>query len=234
MSKIKMKYKTAVMRDADKRIVEDKRRPYIVERRIYNLDELVKFALDNNYIEGAKYELAKGIVKGAIEAERALVLAGNAVSVDGWVKYEPRLKGSVDATKRVLTKDNALAMGISALKEMKLTLDAFAWQCVDEDLKPVPAPTFTKVTAPGHEDDADWANKVGRDGKIVILGTGFTDDLVPVFKTGDTPETFNVTARTATSITGQIAGGLEAGTLSFELQKADGDVIGTAAVEVVE
>ena len=43
-----------------------------------------------------------------------------------------------------------------------------------------------------------------------------------------------MTARTATSITGQIAGGLEAGTLSFELQKADGDVIGTATVEVVE
>ena len=96
-------------------------------------------------------------------------------------------------------------------------------------------PTFTKVTAPGHEDDAMWANKVARDGKIVVIGAGFTDDLVAVFKTGDTPETFNVTARTATSITGQIAGGLEVGSgLAFELQKADGTVLATAAIEVVE
>ena len=149
MSKVKLQYKTAVMRNpATKEVYTDKRSVRIVNMRIYNLDELVRFALDNNYIEGAKYELAKGIVKGAIEAERALVLAGNSVSIDGWVKYEPRLKGSVDAEKRVLTaKDNSLAMGISALKEMKLSLDMFAWQCADEDLKPTPTPTAPRVDA---------------------------------------------------------------------------------------
>ena len=142
MSKVKLQYKTAVMKDsATKQVIPDKRRPYIANLRIYNLDELVKFALDNNYIEGAKYELAKGIVKGAIEAERALILAGNAVSIDNWVKYEPRLKGSVSADKRTLTKDNGLVVGISALKELKLPLDTFSWQCVDPDLDPDPEPT---------------------------------------------------------------------------------------------
>ena len=98
-----------------------------------------------------------------------------------------------------------------------------------------PGPTFTKVTAPGHEDDPEWANKVSRDGQIVILGTGFTDAVTAEFSTDGTPETFNVTARTSTSITGQIAGGLEAGgTLVMELKDGAGDVIDTAAVDVVE
>ena len=96
-------------------------------------------------------------------------------------------------------------------------------------------PTFTKVTAPGHEDDPDWVNKVSRDGQIVILGTGFTDAVTAEFSTDGTPETFNVTARTSTSITGQIAGGLEAGgTLVMEMKDGAGDVIDTASVEVVE
>ena len=95
-------------------------------------------------------------------------------------------------------------------------------------------PVFTKVTAPGHEDDPEWANKVSRDGQIVILGTGFTDAVTAEFSTDGTPETFNVTARTSTSITGQIAGGLEAGgTLVMEL-KDDDNVIDTASIDVVE
>ena len=98
-----------------------------------------------------------------------------------------------------------------------------------------PGPTFAKVTAPGHEDDPDWVNKVSRDGKIVVLGTGFTDAVTAEFSTDGTPETFNVTARTSTSITGQIAGRLEAGgTLVMELKDGAGDVIDTAAVDVVE
>ena len=166
MGKVKLQYKTAAMRDAAKQIIPDRRRPYIVNLRIYNIDELVRFALDNNYIEGAKYELAKGIVKGAIEAERALITAGNAVSIDSWVKYEPRLKHSVDATKRALTKDNALVIGISALKEMKLALDTFSWQCVDEDMPdgkdddtPTPPvttpPELMKVYSFQHESDTE-------------------------------------------------------------------------------
>ena len=57
-----------------------KRTPRLANVKSYNLDGLVRFALDNNYIEGAKYELAKGIVKGVIEAQRELVRMGNAVS----------------------------------------------------------------------------------------------------------------------------------------------------------
>ena len=151
--------------------------------RIYNVDELVKFALDNNYIEGAKYELAKGIVKGAIEAERALIAAGNAVSIDGWVKYEPRLKGSVAADRRTLTKDNALIVGISALKELKLPLDTFSWQCVDEDMPdgkdggdtPEPAPTpgeptLTEAWTLEHTDPSDKDKAYG-DADLEVIGT---------------------------------------------------------------
>ena len=151
MGKTKLQYRTQPCRDlATGGASATKRTPRIVNLRTYNTDELVKFALDNNYIEGAKYELAKGIAKGLIEAERALVKAGNAVSIEGWVRYEPRLKGTVDAEKRMLTAKNRLAMGINALKELKLTLDTFSWQCVDADMSdaaggdtPEPEPTPT-------------------------------------------------------------------------------------------
>ena len=174
MAKIKLQYKTAEMvNPSTKEVYADRRRPYVTGLRIYNTDELVKFALDNNYVEGAKYELAKGIAKGLIEAERALLLAGNAVSIDGWVKYEPSLKGSVAADKRQLTKDNSLAVTIRALKELKMPLDTFSWQLVDEGFKPTPEPTgitLTGVHAPGieppmiHLESGVWFDGTGLDG----------------------------------------------------------------------
>ena len=129
-----------------------KRTPRLANVKSYNLDGLVRFALDNNYIEGAKYELAKGIVKGVIEAQRELVRMGNAVSIDGWVKYEPRLRGSVDAIKRQITADNHIIVGVTALKEMKLAIGDFSFTCIDEKEELVP-PYITSVTCAGHEDD---------------------------------------------------------------------------------
>ena len=91
------------------------------------------------------------------------------------------------------------------------------------------------ASGPYHEDDAEWVNKVGRDGRVSIVGTNLTADLVAKFTADGNPETFNVTARTATSITGQIAGGLEAGgTLVMELKDGAGDVVDTASIDVVE
>ena len=169
MGKVKMQYRTAPMvNPATKQHYTDKRSVHIVNLRNYNIDELVKFALDNNYIEGAKYELAKGILKGAVEAERALVLAGNAVSIDGWVKYEPRLKGSVSADKRVLTKENSLVIGINALKEMKLTLDTFSWQLTDEGFKPTPDPDPEPVGIPSITN----AKSTGYADRTVNIGGG--------------------------------------------------------------
>ncbi len=173
MAKIKLQYKTAEMvNPSTKEVYADRRRPYVTGLRIYNIDELVRFSLDNNYIEGAKYELAKGIAKGLIEAERALLLAGNAVAIDGWVKYEPSLKGSVSADKRQLTKDNSLAVTIRALKELKMPLDTFSWQLADEGFKPTPDPDLelTGVHAPGIEspmirvESSVWFDGTGLDG----------------------------------------------------------------------
>ncbi len=162
MGKVKMQYKTTVVRNpATKEIVADRRSPRIVGLRIYNEDELVKFSLDNNYIEGAKYELAKGIVKGVVEAERALILAGNAVRIDGWMKYVPILRGSVDAEKRTLTKDNKLILRIKPLKAMKLALDSFSWQCVDGEAD-TPTGPVPKITGAGTRgDDPGEVNVAG-------------------------------------------------------------------------
>ena len=96
-------------------------------------------------------------------------------------------------------------------------------------------PTFTKVTEQGHEDDAEWVNKVGRDGRVSIVGTNLTADLVAKFTADGNEETFNVAEVTDTLIKGQIAGGLEYPCdLTFSLEKPDGDVVGATSVEVVD
>ena len=168
MAKVKLQYKTGDMvNPATKQKYTDRRSVHIVNLRIYNIDELVKFALDNNYVEGAKYELAKGIAKGLIEAERALLLAGNAVSIDGWVKYEPSLKGSVAADKRQLTKDNSLAVTIRALKELKMPLDTFSWQLADEGFKP-----------DGDDDEGGDTPEPAPEPATVVLRTAVTEGMM--------------------------------------------------------
>ena len=153
--KADMQFKTQPIRDLKTGLVDTKKRKArLANVKSYNLDALVEFSLDNNYIEGAKYELAKGIVKGVIEAERALVKMGNAVSIDGWVKLEPRLKGSVDAKKRQITSDNQIIVGVTALKEMKLSLGDFSFSCIDGDLKDdATGPAIAYAYSAGHEDD---------------------------------------------------------------------------------
>lgn len=158
-----MQFKTQAIRNLRTGLIDTKKRKArLANTRHYNLDGLVEFALGNNYIEGAKQELAKGIVKGVVEAERALVKMGNAVSIDGWVKFEPRLKGSVDAEKRTLTAaKNQIIVGVTALKELKLALSDFSFTCIDDDLKDdegdadPDAPVIAYAYSEGHEDDRE-------------------------------------------------------------------------------
>ena len=123
----------------------------------YDTDAVIRFALDNNYIEGAKYELAKGIVKGIAEAQMELVRTGRSLTIDGWMKLEPRLEGSVDAVKRQLTAaKNRIKIKIRPLKGMKLALDDFSFRCIDDDLKPKgDVPAIEYLYSAGHEDEHD-------------------------------------------------------------------------------
>ena len=56
--KANMPFKTQPIRNMKTGMEDTKKRtPRLVNVKSYNLDALVEFALDNNYIEGAKYEL---------------------------------------------------------------------------------------------------------------------------------------------------------------------------------
>ena len=125
----------------------------------YDIDAVIKFALDNNYIEGAKYELAKGIVQGVIEAERELVKMGHSLTINKWMTVRPSVEGSVDAVKRQLTAGkNRIRIKVRPLKEMKLALDDFSFRCIDDDLKSkddAPVPVIEYLYSAGHEDEHD-------------------------------------------------------------------------------
>ena len=97
---------------------------------------------------------------------------------------------------------------------------------------PAPEPTFTKVCGTGHEDDPAWTGKVARNGKLSIIGTNLTDDLVvALLYAGEYEAEFDVDEVTPTMITGTISGGVEPGSsYSFALKKPNGTVIGTAEI----
>ena len=101
------------------------------------------------------------------------------------------------------------------------------------DPEPTPEPTFTKVCGTGHEDDPAWTGKVARNGKLSIIGTNLTDDLVvSLLYAGEYEAEFDVDEVTPTMITGTIHGGVEPGaSYSFALKKPNGTVIGTAEIE---
>ena len=81
--KANMPFKTQPIRNMKTGREDTKKRtPRLMNVKSYNLDALVEFALDNNYIEGDK--------------------------------YEPRLRGSVDAVKRQLAADNQIIVGVTA------------------------------------------------------------------------------------------------------------------------
>ena len=97
---------------------------------------------------------------------------------------------------------------------------------------PAPEPTFTKVCGTGHEDDPAWTGKVARNGKLSIVGTNLTDDLVvSLLYAGEYEAEFDVDEVTPTMIKGTISGGVEPGSsYSFALKKPNGTVIGTAEI----
>ena len=76
--KANMPFKTQPIRNMKTGMEDTKKRtPRLVNVKSYNLDALVEFALDNNYIEGAKYELAKRIA----EAQTELVWTGRSLTI---------------------------------------------------------------------------------------------------------------------------------------------------------
>ena len=84
--KANMPFKTQPIRNMKTGMEDTKKRtPRLVNATSYNLDALVEFALDNNYIEGATYELVKGIVKGIVkriaEAQMKLVWTGRSLTI---------------------------------------------------------------------------------------------------------------------------------------------------------
>ena len=101
---------------------------------------------------------------------------------------------------------------------------------------PAPEPTFTKVCGTGHEDDPAWTGKVARNGKLSIVGTNLTDDLVvSLLYAGEYEAAFDVDEVTPTMIKGTISGGVEPGArYSFALKKPGGTVIGTAEIVASE
>ena len=104
------------------------------------------------------------------------------------------------------------------------------------DPEPTPEPTFTKVCGTGHEDDPAWTGKVARNGKLSIVGTNLTDDLVvSLLYAGEYEAEFDVDEVTPTMIKGTISGGVEPGaSYSFALKKPNGTVIGTAEIVASE
>ena len=104
-------------------------RPVIAERETYYLDQVVEQALSRGYIRG-QFEDMKGAINGALECVKKLGEEGKAVNLD-WFRVHAEITGTV-GDSRQLTGENQLHVAITALQDLKASIDDFSWQRVDE------------------------------------------------------------------------------------------------------
>lgn len=110
--------------------------PRIAGQRTVGLDTLIARLEQGNAANTSKillkthFEMIMGEVRRALEQ-------GEAVNVDGYFRMQPYLKGSV-STAGELTSKNTLAVRMTPLSKLKLSLSSFAWRLKGSRAKLIP------------------------------------------------------------------------------------------------
>lgn len=100
--------------------------PRLIEQETVSLREVLERASGYGYILGQptlflhQFETMMSIVMGFLEE-------GKAVNLGGYLRIQPHLKGNVNETGLV-TRSNKLAVRVTALARLKMSLQSFAWR----------------------------------------------------------------------------------------------------------
>ena len=100
--------------------------PYIVGQKTVSVKTLLKEGENGGYFSGRptifmnQFECMMELVKLHLEQ-------GDAVNLGGYLRIQPVLNGKIGATHE-LTRENSLAVRVTALSKLKLSLISFAWR----------------------------------------------------------------------------------------------------------
>lgn len=130
--------------------------PAIVEREeSLPLAEVVRRAIDRNYIAGLKPSAAQGIAEGIATQMREAFLAGKGVKFGQYFYARLYLTGTTDANGK-LTDKNKVAVRLYKGSDFDLSLDDFSWRLQNAETQPV----------------LDFAMNVNGDERNVLRKTG--------------------------------------------------------------
>ena len=129
MASIRPKLKYRIVTGRNPKTGDPILRPQIAERETYKTDQVVEYALNAGYVRGQFHDM-RGALNGFIEAIQQLGKDGKSVNLNDWLRVHGELTGTVDETRRLSAK-NGYRVNITALKELKRSVDEFNWMNVD-------------------------------------------------------------------------------------------------------
>ncbi len=107
--------------------------PYIVGQKTVSMKDLLKEGEASEYFTGrphiflSQFESMMELVKHHLEQ-------GDAVNLGGYLRITPVLNGKLGAS-RELTRENTLAVRVTALSKLKVKLTNFAWRLRGDRVK---------------------------------------------------------------------------------------------------
>lgn len=103
--------------------------PVITRRETYSIARTLRAAIDSGRIRGKYYDLL-GIISGFMDQVRTQLEAGHAVNME-FMRLHAELTG-LSAESELITSANGLNTCVTPLTELKLDIDKFNWQRVDD------------------------------------------------------------------------------------------------------
>ena len=128
-SKVSVRYR--VIRKVHPTTGKETLRPVIVDRQTYSLQQVVDYALKNNYLKGQREDII-GTIKAIFSTIKELDRQGIMVSLDGWLRFHSELNGEVDKETRRLSDANGYHMSVAALKKFQNKIADMDWENVDK------------------------------------------------------------------------------------------------------
>lgn len=105
------------------------KRPQITRRETYSIGRVINAAIDSGRVRGKIHDLT-GIINGFMDQTKVLLEEGKAVNA-GFMRLHAELSGQVGPSEQ-LSSENGLTTCVTPLAELKLDIDGFNWQRIDD------------------------------------------------------------------------------------------------------
>lgn len=170
-------------------------RGIIVNKETYDTARVLRFAMDNGYIQGGQFFSNYGAVNGFLEAMQTLGKDGRDILLNGWLRIYSQLKGAVNPETRQIGAGNEIRVCAQCQTNLRRKASEFNWTCVDTTAK---LPKVQHIQSVGGAKDKE----IFASAKITVSGTNLiytaSSDTITASWTTTDAETGEVTPHTVT------------------------------------